>query len=40
MVAPAPREQHVPNYPALLRRELHRHDIEKARRKKRRKQWL
>lgn len=40
MVAPPKREQEVPNYPALLRRELHRHDIEKARRKKRRRPWL
>jgi hypothetical protein len=39
MVTPPPRRQKVPDYPALLRREQHRHAIEKARRKRRRR-WL
>lgn len=37
-IAPAPRQQTVPDYPALLRREIQRHQIEKARRRRRR--WL
>ena len=36
---PPGRAQHVPDYPALLARELERHRIEKARRKRRRR-WL
>ncbi len=39
MVAPLARSQHVPDYPKLLQREMQRHAIEKARRKKR-KRWL
>ena len=41
MVAPAHREQIVPDYPALLRREYQRHRIEKQRRRRgSRRRWL
>ena len=41
MVAPPPREQHVPDYAALLRREQQRHRIEKQRRRRgSRRRWL
>ncbi|MCA9540594.1 MAG: hypothetical protein KC620_16965 [Myxococcales bacterium] len=39
VMVPAKREQEVPDYPTLLRREQQRHAIEKARRKSRRR-WL
>lgn len=40
MTAPPKRPQHIPDYPALLRREIQRHHIEKARRKKKKRRWL
>lgn len=40
VVVPEPRPQTVPDYPALLRRELQRHRIEKARRRRKRTRWL
>ena len=41
MVAPPSREQIVPDYPALLRREYQRHKIEKQRRRRgSRRRWL
>ena len=40
MVPRPTRIQHVPDYPALLRREIQRHDIEKARRKRKKRRWL
>lgn len=39
MVPRTTRVQHIPDYPALLRREIQRHGIEKARRKRKRR-WL